>query len=153
MCRLAILLVVLAVSIMHISGQSLIPDFSPGWCSFDAVVYQYCEDSGVMTFLDVSPLYDGAGKQFMEQTDSINLTRGKKLRSMVVEKELRIRFEHDSVQCECMKSGLERAAMLMRCSQLWQQDTLAQPQQEEQIHLHRQAMAGQAAGLRLQEPA
>ncbi|EOA87269.1 hypothetical protein ACJQWK_10341 [Exserohilum turcicum] len=83
---------------MHISGQSLIPDFSPGWCSFDAVVYQYCEDSGVMTFLDVSPLYDGAGKQFMEQTDSINLTRGKKLRSMVVEKELRIRFEHDSVQ-------------------------------------------------------
>ena len=51
-------------------------------------------------------VYDGAGNEFMEKTDSIDLTDGLTLTSVVVGKELKIGFERDSVGCEyCRKSA------------------------------------------------
>jgi hypothetical protein len=81
-------------------AQVMAPDFTPGRCSFDAVVSQDCDNKQITTFLDVSPLYDGADKQFMEQTDFIDLTDGQTLTSVVVGKELKIGFERDSVACK-----------------------------------------------------
>lgn len=87
-------------SITLVVAQVMAPDFTPGRCSFDAVVSQDCEDKQLTTFLDISPVYDGADNQFMEQTDWIDLTDGQTLTSVVVGKELKIGFERDSVACE-----------------------------------------------------
>ncbi|KAG9191007.1 hypothetical protein G6011_09095 [Alternaria panax] len=87
----------LLFSTTHAVAQATAPDFTPGRCSFDAVVSQDCDNNQIITFLDVSPVYDGAGNQFMEQTDFIDLTDGLGLTAVVVGKELKIGFERDSV--------------------------------------------------------
>ena len=85
-------------------AQVMAPDFTSGRCGFDAIVSQDCDKDQITTFLDVSPVYDGA--EFMEKTDSIDLTDGLTLTSVVVGKELKIGFERDSVGCEyCCKSA------------------------------------------------
>ena len=87
-------------------AQVMAPDFTSGRCGFDAIVSQDCDKDQITTFLDVSPVYDGAGNEFMEKTDSIDLTDGLTLTSVVVGKELKIGFERDSVGCEyCRKSA------------------------------------------------
>ncbi|CAN9288697.1 unnamed protein product [Alternaria alternata] len=78
-------------------AQVMAPDFTSGRCGFDAIVSQDCDKDQITTLLDVSPVYDGAGNEFMEQTDSIDLTDGLTLTSVVVGKELKIGFERDSV--------------------------------------------------------
>jgi hypothetical protein len=74
-------------------------DFTPGRCTFDAAVYQDCQGSHINTSLDVSEVYDGAGKHFMEPTDYIDLTDGATLSARVGETNMEIGFEGDSVTC------------------------------------------------------
>lgn len=88
-------------------AQVMAPDFTPGRCSFDAVVSRDCDNNQITTFLDVSPFYDGAGNQFMEQTDFIDLTDGQTLTSVVVGKELKIGFERESMCCEFYRAFTE----------------------------------------------
>lgn len=91
-------------STILVVAQVMAPDFTPGRCFFQGVVSQDCDKDQITTFLDISPVYDGAGNEFMEQTDSIDLTDGLTLTSVVVGKELKIGFERDSVGCEyCRK--------------------------------------------------
>jgi hypothetical protein len=90
----------LLLSTTSIVAQTVGPDFTPGHCSFDAIVSQDCDDKHVTTFVDISFVYDGAGNQFMEQTEVIDLTDGQTLTSVVVGKELKMGFERDSMRCE-----------------------------------------------------
>ncbi|KAH6875800.1 hypothetical protein BKA58DRAFT_454829 [Alternaria rosae] len=90
----ATVLLRLATSVV---AQGVSPDFSPGRCSFDAVVTQDCWDNRANTFVDLSPICDGAGAQFMEQTDFIDLTDGLTLTGVVAGKKLKIGFERDSI--------------------------------------------------------
>jgi hypothetical protein len=80
--------------------QTVGPDFTPGRCSFDAVVSQDCDDKHIVTLFDTSPVYDGAGSQFIEQTDLIDLTDGKTLNNVVAGTELKMGFKKDSLECE-----------------------------------------------------
>lgn len=92
----ATVLLLLATSVV---AQGVSPDFTPGRCSLDAVVTQDCWDNRANTFVDLSPIYDGAGAQFMEQTDFIDLTDGLTLTGVVAGKKLKIGFERDSIGC------------------------------------------------------
>jgi hypothetical protein len=91
----------LLLSATSVVAQGVSPDFTPGRCSFDAVVTQDCWNNKVNTYVDVSPVYDGGGREFMEQTDFIDLTGGETLTAVVAGKELKIGFERDSMECEC----------------------------------------------------
>jgi hypothetical protein len=79
-------------------AQVTAPDFKPGRCTFDAKVHQDCEKSKVKTMLAVSPLYDDAGKPFMEQTNFIDLTDGKTLKTTVLGKDFKVGFKDNSVE-------------------------------------------------------
>jgi hypothetical protein len=74
------------------------PDFAPGRCKFDAIVSQDCENAKIKTILDVSPFYDGADQQFMEQTDDVDLTDGKTLETTVLSKDFKVGFKNNSVE-------------------------------------------------------
>jgi hypothetical protein len=74
-------------------------DFTPGSCTFNAVVYQDCQGPRINTSLDVSEVLDGAGKHFMEPTDYIDLTDGATLSARVGETNMEIGFEGDGVTC------------------------------------------------------
>jgi hypothetical protein len=79
-------------------AQATAPDFKPGRCEFDGVVQQDCSSSEIKTALDVSPLYDGAGNPFMEQTDNIDLTDGKTLQTTVLSKDFKVGFKDNSIE-------------------------------------------------------
>jgi hypothetical protein len=79
-------------------AQVAAPGFKPGRCTFDANVHQDCDSSKIRTILDVSPLYDDAGEPFMEQTDFIDLSDGKTLKTTVLSKDFKVGFKDNSLE-------------------------------------------------------